>query len=639
MASTFSYAQAAKGIATPAPANKSAPSSVTSTKEGGAVTAPAPADTSSTGITASNWAEDVEIESRPGQNTAGRESRPQIAPTDVPKETRSVDASSASSPDLGASSSSTITKDDDVSSIPNTSSESTWDNKSQASTSLEKAAEPTEKTSEKVKKDKDVIVKPLQEAPPPAVNPWKMRADELKAKASKTPVMNGASQPSVRRSDQALQEKSSPSDARSKGREDGALVRNNAREIETRKNNKGKFAERDAKAGSSVLPPPPNRDQESWPTPETAIDEDRKKAQEKGERVDKERKENATSGKHEWVKVPYTPSVVFNTPLPNAANPRRGGRPGARGGAQSSTRPTGPAANGVGQAERNGSVPEVSHVDQAKQERSENTPMHDGFSKEKRSGNPAMHGMNGQQSEVNGDTASRYPHPATSEPNAPPRRACEAAHVPGQNTTYPRQYPNRANKGRRGDFSGNGDRRRNGENLSSKDNTSDEVRQSTSTQTDAVGEGDRHSSSLQDVSNGHGTKHGRFTSFSSGRDRGRGGRGARASYSNGHQFSNGNQSMHASAFPAAGPQSPTTFNPGNTSFFPQSQGKYTRNGIRSQSLNADAYRFAPYQNATTGSQLPPYAMYDYNMVQPISPIPFPYGVDYHALIAVLTTQV
>jgi la-related protein 1 len=628
MASTFSYAQAAKGIATTATTNKPASGSATPAKDGTAA------------ASATSWAEDVETDSQPDQSTTTREPRPQTSPSNAARVSRSVDTSSVSSPDLGTSSSSTVTKDDDVSSIPNTSSESTWDNKSQASTSVDKTTEPVEKTSEKVKKGKNAVVKPLREAPPPAINPWKIRADEVKGKVNDTSVTNGAPQMSTKKSESGAKGKPVSVDSRNKGQDEVAHGRKDVRgDIDARKGLKGRFSEKDARTGSSILPPPPHRDQESWPTPETVIDEDRKKAQEKGEKTDKDRKDGGPTGKHEWVKVPYTPSVVFNTPLPNAANARRGGRPGGRGGAQSGGRPTGSISNGAGQPEKDGSAPEFANVEQTKSERHDGAGAHDSSSKEQRTGSAASPTLNGQAPVINGDAPSKATGVTASETDTQPGRASETSHAPGHSNAYPRQYPNRPSKGRRGDFSGAGERRRNGEVSPPKDSTLDERRVSAGTQTETAGDADRQGSAFQESTNGHHSKQGRFGSFSSGRERGGRGRGARTSYSNGHQFANGHQPMHSTTF-SMGPQSPTTFNPGNSSFFTASQGKYGRNGHRSQSVaTADAYRYPPYQNGPSGAPLQTYNMYDYGVMQPMSPMPFGYGVDYAALVAMITTQV
>jgi la-related protein 1 len=77
--------------------------------------------------------------------------------------------------------------------------------------------------------------------------------------------------------------------------------------------------------------PPPVGDAESWPTPETAISDERKKTTQ--ERPEKPESKNGTTKLHstKWVPIPYVPSTKFITPLPLAAT-RRGGRPAIRGG-------------------------------------------------------------------------------------------------------------------------------------------------------------------------------------------------------------------------------------------------------------------------------------------------------------------
>jgi la-related protein 1 len=623
MASSFSYAQAAKGVATPATTSKPTSGSATPSKDANDATVP------DSNASATSWAEDVDTQLQPDQPTTTHEERPQQSASNAAK---STDASKVSSPDLGASTASTVTKDDDVSSIPNTSSDSTWDNKSQASTSVDKSVEPVEKTSEKTKKGKSAPAKPLQEAPVPTVNPWKMRADELKAKVQKvapsSTVANGTSQgPNGAQAKKADSEKTTPGDSsRSKGRGEGAHGRKDIKgDADARNGAKGRFPEKDAKASSSALPPPPNRDQEAWPTPDTAIDEDRKKAQEKGEKVEKERKDGASNSKQEWVKIPYTPSVVFNTPLPNAAGARRGGRTGARGGAQNGGRPAGFGSNGAEQTEKDGAVAGAApNGEQTKAAARETSP------KPKRTASPSL---KEQAPVVNGDGATKSSGPVGTDNEAQPRNGSMSAQLPGQGSTYPRQYPSKPNKGRRGEFHGAGERRRDGAASPTKDNTFDERRTSAGTQTETAGEGERRGP-YQDGSHGHHSK--RFSSFSSGRERGRGGgRGARGGYSNGHQYTNG----HSSTF-SMGPRSPTTFVPESNSFF-SPQGKYGRNSHRSQSLTTDPYRFQSFQNGYPMSPIQTHDMYSYGMVQPMSAAaPYsPYVADPYHVFSLLTAQV
>jgi la-related protein 1 len=638
MASTFSYAQAAKGISTPATTSKPASSSATPAKDAISASAQDP------NAAARSWAEDVEIESLPDQPTKAREARPERSASNAAKIAPPVDASNVSSPDLGALSSSTVNKDDDVSSNPNTASESTtWDNKSQASTSVDKTVEPVEKTSDKVKKGKSAVAKALQEAPVPTVNPWKLRADEMKAKVQKvTPLtaVNGTSHGpngvQQKKGDSAPQEKATNGDGRSKGREAAQGRKDAKADADAKNSTKGRLPEKEAKAASTVLPPPPNRDQESWPTPEIAIDEDRKKAQEKGDKAEKDRKDGASTSKHEWVKVPFTPSVVFNTPLPNAAGARRGGRPGGRGGAAAGGRPTGVSNNGAEQAEKDGSAPGVvPNGEQTRRERPE-AAARETSPKAKRNGSAASPTLRDQVPVVNGDGATKATGPAASEGEAQHRRSSVSSQMPGQNGTYARQYPNKPHKGRRGDLHSTGERRRDGAASPTKDNTWDERRISAGMQTDAFGDGERRAPTYQDGTHGHSK---RFGSFSNGRERGGGrGRGGRGGYTNGHQFTNGHTS---STFPL---RSPTTFVPDNNSFFAP-QGKY-RNSHRSQSLTADPYRYPPYQNNQNGYPVPPiqtsHEMYNnYGMVQPMSAgLPYsPYGVDQNQIFVMVAAQV
>ncbi|KAH7095507.1 hypothetical protein FB567DRAFT_31621 [Paraphoma chrysanthemicola] len=631
-ASTFSYAQAAKGMSTPTTTSKPVSGTATPAKD------PAAPTSNGSVTSAPSWAEDAENESLPEQPAAERDAESQKPSATPAVPVQSVETSSISSPDLGASSVSTVTKDDDVSSLPNASSESTWDNKSQASTSVDKSVEPVEKTSEKVKKGKNAVVKPLQEAPLPAVNIWKKRADEQKSKIQKpapSPLSNGTTQGAAKKSEFESKAQSATISSKTKGQEDDKIPhgRKDTRiDGESKKDTKARSAE-------NAQAPPPKRDQESWPTPDLAVDEDRKKAQEK---VDKERKEstsNGSHGKHEWVKVPYTPSVVFNTPLPNAANPRRGGRPGGRGGVQPGGRPSNHAANGASQPEKDASAPAaVSNGENAKRERHEAAAVREASPKAKRAGSAASPTLPGSSAEK----PSKPMGPPSSDNEFRPRTSASApdSQGPTQNGAFARQFPTRGPKPRRGDMAFGGERRRDGEVSPAKDNTFDERRTSAATQTDAPGDGDRRSSAYHDGSNGHQHKSGRFGSYS-GRERGRGGgRGGRGSYANGNQFTNGHMPTQSASSFSMGPRSPTTFNPENASFFAAPQGKYGRNGHRSQSVTTDPYRYAPYQAGPPVAPIQTYNMYDYGMVQqPMSAVPYTPYVDQFALFQMITTQV
>lgn len=109
----------------------------------------------------------------------------------------------------------------------------------------------------------------------------------------------------------------------------------------------------DKSSPTVTAPPPPPGDAISWPTPESAQGEEKKKSHERVEKAEKEKTSTAKPhGKDKWVPVPYVPTAVFNTPLPQT---RRGGRP-ARGGRDSSSR-GGSAMHGTNGAEKSSAGP------------------------------------------------------------------------------------------------------------------------------------------------------------------------------------------------------------------------------------------------------------------------------------------
>ena len=89
---------------------------------------------------------------------------------------------------------------------------------------------------------------------------------------------------------------------------------------------------------ASMAPPPPPGDATSWPTPDLAKEDEKKKVQDRSERAEKEKTPNKPHNKEKWVHVPYVPTPVFNTPLPTTG--RRGGRGGSRGGREGGGRGT-----------------------------------------------------------------------------------------------------------------------------------------------------------------------------------------------------------------------------------------------------------------------------------------------------------
>lgn len=270
-----------------------------------------------------------------------------------------------SSPQLSSNTASLSLKNDDTSATPAESTESqTWEKASQES-------QADEKMSRKVEEDGDdnklsiwehlPTAPQLKEAPPPAVNIWAQRAMDAQAKGSTArgpdnvitngnvvpsgntglPPTNGKRKPRASISDNSAKRGAAETGItnRSRSTDDSKKTARTAFNTSSDSRhavNPGRRP-REQKA-SAKTPLPPSSDAVSWPTPDLAKEEERKRSQEKVEKSEKSEKEDTpgkTRGKEKWVSVPHVPTVVFNTPLPTS---RRGGKPAPRGGRESSGR-------------------------------------------------------------------------------------------------------------------------------------------------------------------------------------------------------------------------------------------------------------------------------------------------------------
>lgn len=391
--SGFSYAQAAKGRSAAA-TSQSTSSKLTS----GATT---PATTSFTELTpGGNWADDVEAhvthKTSDAQTSPSEQNKPAVQAKDGTVERTKVDGkppntvSGVSSPDLAASSS-TTTKDDDASSAPtNGSSESTWETKSQASdpqwvqerSQRQASTQDSEKTASGGKKSKDasLSVPPqplvLQDAAPPAVNPWMKRAEErAKLAAQQTAPKPVQSTPGAEitplkenqrpRADSNRKKASSvaaiprsvdsPFDAGTETRVSTASQGKRAHEGRAASYNQVSKPSADAATPSgsgrtvpptrSSLPnfsaaPPSVKDEVSWPTPDTVPERERKDLNEKDASEKQPEEPTPTTKPHkkrEWQSMVVTPNIIFETPNIKGRDSRpapgsdRGGRNSMRG--------------------------------------------------------------------------------------------------------------------------------------------------------------------------------------------------------------------------------------------------------------------------------------------------------------------
>ncbi|KAB8339145.1 hypothetical protein FH972_022081 [Carpinus fangiana] len=300
----FSYAQAAKGKSTsamtsPSPAHPAASMAETS-----------PSLVASESKVA--WADDAadantvvdEQESLPN----GDHSKDDVV--DV-VESQRKDSGAISPTQLFDGSSASTARDDEIS-TPNTQPESAWDAKSDVTTSAPK--KDGERSSRRGKKDKEskeekLLPENFKEAPPPPVNFWALRAQTTAPKA--TPASN-IKQTSPAETQSSIEEKSASKS-----------------QVPTRVP-----GPRPVKAGAL----PSVNDTVSWPTPLTAQSSEEKKKTTSQEKPDKSESGTASGKKSEWVHIPFTPSVKFETPMPVTGR-RPGGRPstrGARGGGAAS---------------------------------------------------------------------------------------------------------------------------------------------------------------------------------------------------------------------------------------------------------------------------------------------------------------
>jgi la-related protein 1 len=100
-----------------------------------------------------------------------------------------------------------------------------------------------------------------------------------------------------------------------------------------------RIAEPQKAPAAAAAPLPPPADAMSWPTPDNAQDEEKKKAQDRADKAEKEKVNPSVPkphGKEKWTAIPFVPSAVFNTPIPQmrrggGGRPSRGGRDGGTG--------------------------------------------------------------------------------------------------------------------------------------------------------------------------------------------------------------------------------------------------------------------------------------------------------------------
>ncbi|KAK5168257.1 uncharacterized protein LTR77_006826 [Saxophila tyrrhenica] len=380
----FSYAQAAKGRAA-ATASQTPSSKVTSG------TATPATGTFSELTPGSNWADDVESgvkekksEPQPTQPEERKSSPIKDPAVEQAKSEDKVqqDASAVSSPDITASSSTTA-KEDDSPAPHASSSDSTWETKSQASEPAwiaertqrqsQHQQQQSEESMKHEKKGKDTPsstpAKPvaLQEAAPPTVNPWlkpwaakpatpSSSPATASLKENQKPTTDAAAKPSrsayapVQAPSSSVEEPAKFSGAQVK--RGGEARASNSRQgskpvvhdirTDSASNGAAKGAPNGRPSPVKASPAPPSvSDGVSWPTPDTAGKE-RKESVAKSST--EKREDDATPvskrKKPEYEPLNFTPTFRYETtgtsdPQGRKPGPSRGDRPrggGVRGG-------------------------------------------------------------------------------------------------------------------------------------------------------------------------------------------------------------------------------------------------------------------------------------------------------------------
>lgn len=278
--------------------------------------------------------------------------------------------STPSSPEYGATSTSTLPKEDDTCSTANGSSESTWEKQSQMSQNGNKSGDKVD-----VEKDRQAptswdeessaISASLKEAPPPPVNFWQQRREAQEAEARARLKRSASAQPTrtanlnrgpghdggpAKGADTNTEPKKQ--DNRKKGK-NGAGPTEDRPGLGAAKDGMRSVDTADKSTNVAFAGPPPPGDAISWPTPDSAIGEgkEKEKVHERAEKVsDKDTTAAPQTHGKKWLPMAYVPSAVFVTPMHQV---RRGGRllrgTGGRGGSSSNASISAekPAAGGV----------------------------------------------------------------------------------------------------------------------------------------------------------------------------------------------------------------------------------------------------------------------------------------------------
>lgn len=637
-----------------------------------------------------NWAEDVEAvgqKSEDSQVPAQEQAKAASSKDEVAERTKSDSrisngASGSASPELAPSN---VTDKTDDSSAANggtdaTSAASTWETKSQASegtwiadrekrqqsngadTSAKAGSNKNGKSQGKDSKEaapsQPAPPPPvLHEAPAPAVNPWTKRAEDAKAKTSAKPIFTDASN-DQQRSDapaapkingdhsrdahpQADAKRSAdtkrPSDPRITARQGSR----NGSDHQRADAHAARPAQREHNSLpnlTAVAPPPPAKDEVSWPTPETAQKEIRKesvvveKDTKEGEGADAE---GASSGKPrdktKWKTIPVNPTIKWET---EEMNRPPGSRPG-RGGSGTRSRGGLRGQGGYRGSDRAAGRHQASHGETDETSTADATARGEGNDRDAMPPPPRPAQMSSRSQSLD----RRAPRHRPSPPKGGFDRSAVAVPMTmdARRTASPSKAEHAGPNGTADAKASESNIRANGAVEESGEPTTNGEPHSRKTH----GDSRRESRSFDTYNN---------KEWSNGSTRGnkRGGRGRGGSreFTNGHQagqaFTNGNADL-AGAYPV--PPSPSTFQSPRGGFGPQQGRGGWRGNPRSQSIPIES-PFGRFQQYPHPGQIPPPVqtgyyppVYDptYNAM-PMTAMPYAPVMDHSYLVNFVTTQ-
>lgn len=235
-----------------------------------------------------------------------------------------VEHSGTVSPSVSSNEISKSLGEDADSSTP-AASEPRWEKTSQDSQS-ERAAEKAEEDLAGTKLPSIERARPqMKEAPVPVFNVWQKRMEDAQAKIIPRPASSAV-----------VSERST---SWSHGDNEGQRIPSKS-VVPVRRAGSADLAaqQRMTKPIQNGSPtaniPPSSSDVSLWPTPDLAKVEEKKKEVDPS---DNDKPTAKTHGKEKWEKIAFVPTAVFNTPLPIRGG-ARGGRTGIRGGRESISR-------------------------------------------------------------------------------------------------------------------------------------------------------------------------------------------------------------------------------------------------------------------------------------------------------------